>query len=118
MSAEKVIHGSCSVKILRNNLGGSVKLNGFTMSLTWSKIGKLRLYLIQPVVWAVIQTVFVPYVNSHLGQGFPLPIIHGFTVKSAEIICSSSKITVCSDVAYADSHNLNQLFIPFSNRYT
>ncbi|KAH9745057.1 putative BPI/LBP family protein [Citrus sinensis] len=71
-----------------------------------------------PVVWAVIQTVFVPYVNSHLGQGFPLPIIHGFTVKSAEIICSSSKITVCSDVAYADSHNLNQIFIPFSNRYT
>lgn len=113
-----VIHGSCSVKILGNNLGGSVRLNDFTMSLKWSKIGNLRLYLIQPVVWTVIQTVFVPYVNAHLGRGFPLPIIHGFTVKSAEIICSSSKITVCSDVAYADSHNVNQLFIPLSDRYT
>ncbi|KAJ0112384.1 hypothetical protein Patl1_01906 [Pistacia atlantica] len=109
-----VVRGSGSVKISGNNLAGSVKLNDFTMSLKWSKIGNLRLYLIQPVIWTVIQTVFLPYVNSHLGQGFPLPIIHSFTLKNAEIICSSSKITVCSDVAYTESLNLNQLLVRFS----
>lgn len=68
-------------------------------------------WLMQPVVWTVIQTVFLPYVNAHLGQGFPLPIIHGFTVQNAEIIFSTSKITVCSDVSYAESQYLNQLLV-------
>ncbi|KAL5798008.1 hypothetical protein ACOSQ2_002828 [Xanthoceras sorbifolium] len=95
-----VIRGSGSVKILGNKLTGSVKLNDFTMSLNWSQIGKLRLGLIQPVMWTVIQTLFLPYVNAHLGQGFPLPIIHGFTLKNGKIMCSSSKITICSDVTY------------------
>lgn len=64
------------------------------------------LYLVlifQPIVWTVIQTVFVPFANDHLEKGFPLPLIHGFTLQNAEIICSSSEITVCSDVAYLDS---------------
>ncbi|KAJ9686598.1 hypothetical protein PVL29_015462 [Vitis rotundifolia] len=104
-----VIHASGSVKIAGNNLAGSVKLNDFTMSLKWSKIGNLRMFLIQPVIWTLIETVFLPYVNVHLGKGFPLPIIHGFTVQNAEIICSYSKITVCSNVAYEDPQNLNQL---------
>ncbi|XP_044502558.1 putative BPI/LBP family protein At1g04970 [Mangifera indica] len=112
-----VVCGSGSVKISGNNLASSVKLNDFTMSLKWSKIGNLRLYLIQPVMWTIIQTVLLPYVNSHLGQGFPLPIIHGFTLKNAEIISSSSKITICSDVAYTESLNLNQLLFNLS-RYT
>ncbi|XP_047310444.1 putative BPI/LBP family protein At1g04970 [Impatiens glandulifera] len=97
-----VIHGSGSVKIVQNNLAGSVKLTDFTMVLKWSKIGNLRMFLIQPVVWTVIETVVLPYTNSHLEQGFPLPVIHGFTLQDAEIICSSSKITVCSNIDYTD----------------
>lgn len=104
-----IIQGSGSVKISGNNLGGSVKLNDFTMVLKWSKIGNLRMYLIQPVLWTVIQTVALPYANSHLGKGFPLPIINGFTLENAEIICLDSWITVCSDVAYAESSNLSWL---------
>lgn len=42
-----MIRGSGSVKILQNNLAGSVKLNDFAMSLKWSNIGNLRVYLIQ-----------------------------------------------------------------------
>ncbi|KAK3404407.1 hypothetical protein EUGRSUZ_K00725 [Eucalyptus grandis] len=42
-----VMRGSGSVKILQNNLAGSVKLNDFAMSLKWSNIGNLRIYLIQ-----------------------------------------------------------------------
>uniref|UniRef100_A0A1J3J382 Putative BPI/LBP family protein n=1 Tax=Noccaea caerulescens TaxID=107243 RepID=A0A1J3J382_NOCCA len=98
-----VIRGSGALRLMGNNLGGSVRLQDFSMSLKWSNIGKLRLHLLQPIVWTVIQTVFVPYANEHLEKGFPLPIIRGFTLENAEIICSSSEITVCSDVAYLDS---------------
>ncbi|XWS75826.1 hypothetical protein CRYUN_Cryun01aG0125400 [Craigia yunnanensis] len=107
------ICGSGSVKIVGNNLGGSVKLDDLVMSLKWSQIGDLRMYLIQPVMWTLVQTVVIPYANSYLGKGFPLPIIHGFTLQNAEIIFSSSKVTVCSDVSYSESDNLNQLRIHF-----
>lgn len=43
----QVIRASGSVKISGNNLAGSIKLNDFSMSLKWSNIGNLRLYLIQ-----------------------------------------------------------------------
>ena len=43
----QVIRGSGMAKILGNNLGGSVKLEDFAMSLKWSNIGNLHLYLIQ-----------------------------------------------------------------------
>ncbi|KAJ6329478.1 hypothetical protein OIU77_011035 [Salix suchowensis] len=98
-----VIRGSGSVGIAGNNLVGSVKLNDFSMSLKWSNIGNLRMYLIQPLMWTLIQTVFVPNANTHLAKGFPLPIIHGFTVQNAEIIFSRSKITVCGDVVFGES---------------
>ncbi|KAG5232034.1 BPI/LBP family protein [Salix suchowensis] len=89
-----VIRGSGSVGIAGNNLVGSVKLNDFSMSLKWSTL---------PLMWTLIQTVFVPNANTHLAKGFPLPIIHGFTVQNAEIIFSRSKITVCGDVVFGES---------------
>ncbi|KAG4174944.1 hypothetical protein ERO13_A11G151700v2 [Gossypium hirsutum] len=104
-----VIRGTGSVKIMGNNLGGSVKLDDLAMSLKWSKIGNLRMYLIQPVMWTLVQTVGIPYANSYLGKGFPLPIIHGFTLQNAEIIFSSSQVTVCSNVSYSESDDLNQV---------
>ncbi|KAM7498374.1 hypothetical protein LguiA_022788 [Lonicera macranthoides] len=107
-----VIRASGSVKISGNNLAGSVKLNDFTMSLKWSKIGKLRMYLIQPVMWTFIETVFLPYANLHLGKGFPLPIIQGFTLENGEIICSDSQITVCSDVSYTETYHQHHLSKP------
>ncbi|XAR55308.1 hypothetical protein NMG60_11035347 [Bertholletia excelsa] len=110
-----VIHGSGSVKVVKNNLAGSVKLNDFSMLLKWSKIGNLRMYLIQPVMWTVIETIFLPYANAHLAKGFPLPIIHGFTLRDAEIICSNSNVKVCSDVAFAESYGFGQLVLWRSN---
>ncbi|XP_054797834.1 putative BPI/LBP family protein At1g04970 [Prosopis cineraria] len=101
-----VIQASGSVKINGNNLAGTIGLNDFSMSLKWSNVGNLRMYLIQPVVWTLIQTVFLPYANSHLSKGFPLPIIHGFTLQNAEIILSNSRVTVCSDVVFAEPHKL------------
>ncbi|KAL5126645.1 putative BPI/LBP family protein [Glycine soja] len=105
-----VIQGTGLVKIKGNNLVGSIRLNDFQMSLKWSNIGNLRMYLIQPVVWTLIETVFLPYANARLSKGLPLPIIHGFTLQNAEIILSTSRIAVCSDVAFADS---NKRFLQF-----
>ncbi|XP_048232629.1 putative BPI/LBP family protein At1g04970 isoform X2 [Ricinus communis] len=107
------IRGSGSVRISGNKLGGSVKLIDFSMSLKWSNVGNLRLYLVQPVMWTLIQTVFLPYANAHLGQGFPLPIIRGFTLQNAEIILSSATITVCSDLEFTESQAINQLVPEF-----
>ncbi|KAL6999996.1 hypothetical protein U1Q18_001146 [Sarracenia purpurea var. burkii] len=106
-----VFHGSGSVKIIKNNLAGSVKLDDFSMLLKWSDIGNLRMFLIQPVMWTLIETVFLPYVNSHLASGFPLPIIRGFTLQNTEITCSYSAVKVCSDVAFSDSYRLSQHLI-------
>ncbi|KAI8552063.1 hypothetical protein RHMOL_Rhmol06G0235100 [Rhododendron molle] len=106
-----VFHGSGSVKIVKNNLAGSLKLNDFSMQLKWSKIGNLRMFLIQPVMWTIIETVFLPYANSHLANGFPLPIIHGFTLQNAEIVCSNAIIEVCSDVTFTDSFDLRRLLV-------
>ncbi|RDY10390.1 putative BPI/LBP family protein, partial [Mucuna pruriens] len=102
-----VIQGTGLIKINGNNLVGAVRLNDFQMSLKWSKIGNLRMYLIQPVVWTLIETVFLPYTNARLNKGLPLPIIHGFTLQNAEIILSASRLAVCSDVAFAESNKRN-----------
>lgn len=61
-------------------------------------------------MWTIIETVFLPYANSHLSKGLPLPIIHGFTLQDAEIILSTSKVEVCSDVSFAES---NKHFLQF-----
>ncbi|GAB4825226.1 hypothetical protein Ancab_008101 [Ancistrocladus abbreviatus] len=108
------IQASGSVRIVSNNLAGNVKLDDFSMSLKWSRIGNLRMGLIQPVIWTLIQTVFLPYANARLGKGFPLPIIHGFTLKNAGISCVNSSIVVCSDVVYKKAFDLGQAVIHMS----
>ncbi|KAK9056788.1 hypothetical protein SSX86_024151 [Deinandra increscens subsp. villosa] len=97
-----VITGTSSVQITGNNLAAHLKMDDFTMSLKWSKIGTLHMFLIQPVVWTIVETVFLPYVNARIGIGFPLPIISGFMLRNAEITTSDSRITVCSDVTYEE----------------
>lgn len=100
------IEGSGSVKIVGNNLAGSIKLNNFATSLKWSRIGNLRMRLIQPVIWTLIETAFLPYANARLSKGFPLPIVHGFTLQNADISLLDSRLLVCSDVEYTGTSKL------------
>ncbi|GAB4846084.1 hypothetical protein Ancab_025082 [Ancistrocladus abbreviatus] len=99
-----VVTASGSAEISRNNLTGSIRLDNFTLSSKWSKIGDLPLHLIQPVISTVLKTVLLPRLNSHLMHGFPLPLFHGIELQNAEIFYTKSKITVCSDAAYAENH--------------
>lgn len=83
-----------------NNLGGGVELDYFSFTLKWSKVGKLRTILVQTVLRIFLKNLFVPYVNSYLGQGFPLPIIKGFSVRDAYILTSYSRMIVSCNVAF------------------
>ncbi|XP_010270100.1 PREDICTED: putative BPI/LBP family protein At1g04970 isoform X1 [Nelumbo nucifera] len=96
-----VVRTSVSLEIIGNNLAGNVGLNDFSLSLKWSKIGNFHMYLIQSVMWTLLKTVFLPYVNLRLKRGFPLPILRGFNLQDANILCTNSRIIVCSDVAFS-----------------
>ncbi|XP_010688946.2 putative BPI/LBP family protein At1g04970 isoform X2 [Beta vulgaris subsp. vulgaris] len=105
------IHASGSVAIRGNNLGGKVKLDDFQMTLKWSKIGNLKMFLIQPVIRTVIETVFVPYANARLWKGLALPMIHGFTLDNAKTNYLDSSVNVCSDVVYSELDDHAQTLI-------
>ncbi|KAK3130375.1 hypothetical protein QOZ80_6BG0492710 [Eleusine coracana subsp. coracana] len=85
-----------------NNLGGRVELDYFSFTLKWSKIGKIHTVVVQSVLRIVLKSLFVPYVNSYLEQGFPLPIIKGFSIRDAYILTSYSKMIVSCDVAFIE----------------
>lgn len=105
------IQASGSLKITGNNLGGKVKLGDFKMTLKWSKIGNLKMFLIQPVLWTIVETVLLPYANARLWKGFPLPMIRGFTLENAQIMFFDSSLIICSDVSYTESIGLAQALI-------
>ncbi|XVF77336.1 hypothetical protein PTKIN_Ptkin14bG0034900 [Pterospermum kingtungense] len=104
-----VISASGSAKISRNKLAGKIRLVNFTASLKWSNIGKLHMHLIQGVMSTILKTFLMPYLNSHLRRGFPLPLPHGFTLHNAEILLLDSRIIVRSDLKFTDRYDLNQL---------
>ncbi|KAL4325157.1 hypothetical protein GQ457_11G012720 [Hibiscus cannabinus] len=102
-----VINASCSAEIHKNNLAGSIRLVDFTTSLAWSNIGDLHMQLVQAEISTILKTFFMPYLNLHLRDGFPLPIPHGFTLQNAEIIQLESRVIVHSDLSYANRHDLS-----------
>ncbi|KDP39204.1 hypothetical protein JCGZ_00961 [Jatropha curcas] len=93
-----VIRASCSPKILRNKIAGILKLKNFNVSYKWSSIGDLHMRLIRSIAFAVLKTVFIPYVNLRLMKGLPLPL-HGFMLQNAEVHCATSKMMICSNLA-------------------
>ncbi|KAL0560747.1 hypothetical protein IC582_001160 [Cucumis melo] len=102
------ITASFSPKILEKNLVGHVTMEDFTLALKWSKIGHIRLYLIQKTLASLIKTVLVPFVDLYLLNGIALPSFHGLALEDAEMVFNSSKIIMCSDVALSQgfSHHL------------
>lgn len=103
ISLSVAVSGRASVS--GNNLVGKVELNYFSFDLKWSDIGKLHTGIVQSVMRIVLKNLFVPYVNSYLGQGFPLPIIKGFIIRDAYILTSYSSIIVSSDVSFIEPMN-------------
>lgn len=110
-----VMSASGLVVISGNNLTGSIKLDRFNLSAKWSKIGDLRIDVIEPIISEVLEDVLLPQLNMFLTKGFPLPLIHGFTLEDAEIGYSDSVVTVCSSVAFSEdqlpvSYDIRDIF--------
>ncbi|KAK1273279.1 putative BPI/LBP family protein [Acorus gramineus] len=91
------------LEVSGNNLAGQAELDDFSLELKWSNVGDFHMTLIQSVMRALLKTVVMPFLNLHLKKGFPLPIIHGFTIQNAAIQYSNSKIMIYSNVEYIDS---------------
>ncbi|KAL3508435.1 hypothetical protein ACH5RR_027836 [Cinchona calisaya] len=94
-----VISAAAYPEISSNALAGSLRLNEFTMSEEWSKIGNLHMYFIQPMISTLLRTVVLPYINVKLNKGFPLPHFHGYGLTNSQLLCTDSRLMICSDVA-------------------
>ncbi|KAJ1392506.1 Lipid-binding serum glycoprotein, C-terminal [Sesbania bispinosa] len=103
------VSASCAAEIVGNDLTGRLKLRKFSTYLKWSKIGKLHMHVIQSVTSTVLKTVIIPYLNSQLKRGIPLPILNGFALENARILYAHPWIAVCSDVSFLGDYYLRQL---------
>ncbi|XP_022940640.1 putative BPI/LBP family protein At1g04970 isoform X2 [Cucurbita moschata] len=96
------VTASFSPVILEKNLVGHVTLEDLSLSLKWSKIGRIHLYLIERTLVGLIKTVVVPFVDLYLLKGVPLPSFHGLALEDVEMAFNSSRIIICSDVALSE----------------
>ncbi|VVA99015.1 unnamed protein product [Arabis nemorensis] len=94
-----VLNVACSAEIAKSNLTGSLRLIDFNATMKSSNIGELQTKYIQAATSTVLESLFLPYVNTRLKRGFPLPIPHGFTIKNAEIVFVKNGVMVCTDIA-------------------
>ncbi|XP_058745040.1 putative BPI/LBP family protein At1g04970 [Vicia villosa] len=100
------ISASFDAEIVRKSLTGRLKLKKFSTYLKWSKIGKLHMNVIQSLTSTVLKTVLIPYLNSQLKKGIPLPILKGFALKNARIMNTPPWIVLSSDVTFLGDYYL------------
>ncbi|KAG2611075.1 putative BPI/LBP family protein At1g04970 [Panicum virgatum] len=104
-----VVSASGVVETSGNKVYGRVGLDDFSLALKWSKIGNIYMSLIQGVIRVFLNTVCMPYLNSRLGNGFVLPVVHGFTLQDVYILTSAERLTLCSDVIFTNASSLASL---------
>ena len=68
-----------------------------------------KVILLQGVIRVFLNTVCMPYLNSRLGNGFVLPVVHGFTLQDVYILTSAERLTLCSDVIFTNASGLASL---------
>ncbi|CAK8565662.1 unnamed protein product [Lathyrus sativus] len=96
------ISASCSVEILGNNIAGRIRLQNFSAYLKWSKIGKLRIHLIQSLISSALKTVVLPYLNRQLKSGYPLPTIDDYGFQNSIVLYNYPWISVCTDASFIE----------------
>ncbi|KAL6909721.1 hypothetical protein ACP4OV_001380 [Aristida adscensionis] len=101
-----VVSASGVVESSGNKVYARVGLDNFSLALKWSKIGNFHMSLIQGVIRVFLNTVCMPYLNSRLGNGFVLPVVHGFTLKDVYVLTSAGQLTLCSDVTFTNASSL------------
>lgn len=101
-----VVSASGVAEASGNKVYGRVELDNFSLALKWSKVGNFHMSLIQGVIRVFLNTVCMPYLNSRLGHGFILPVVHGFTLKDVYVLASPEQLTLCSDVTFTNASSL------------
>ncbi|KAF3331069.1 putative BPI/LBP family protein [Carex littledalei] len=91
------------VVVIGNEIVAKSELDDFSLVLKWSNIGNFHMSLIRGAVRTFLKTICIPYLNSYLRRGIPLPIIHGFTLEGAYILMPNSRVIIGSDVTYNNS---------------
>ncbi|GJM99928.1 hypothetical protein PR202_ga17071 [Eleusine coracana subsp. coracana] len=79
------------------------------LSLFGSPKNHNKMLQLQGVIRVFLNTVAMPYLNSRLGNGFVLPVVHGFTLKDVNVITSAEQLTLCSDVTFTNASTLLRL---------
>ncbi|CAA7040585.1 unnamed protein product [Microthlaspi erraticum] len=87
------------LEIEEKSLSGSLRLIDFNATMSWSKIGELQASYIQDVTSTILESLFLPSVNTRLKRGFPLPFLHSCTIKNTEIVYVENGVMVCTDIA-------------------
>lgn len=64
----------------------------------WTEHNKMLPF--QGVIRVLLNTVCMPYLNSRLGNGLILPVVHGFTLQDVYVLTSAEQLTLCSDVTF------------------
>ncbi|EOA33081.1 hypothetical protein CARUB_v10016418mg [Capsella rubella] len=100
-----VLNVACSVEIAENNLTGSLGLIDFNATMKWNKFGELESNDVQAATSRILEALFLPYVNTRLKRGFPLPIPSEFTIKNIEIAYVKSAILVHTNIGTSTSTN-------------
>ncbi|KAG7582666.1 Lipid-binding serum glycoprotein C-terminal [Arabidopsis suecica] len=99
-----VLNVACSEEITKNNLTGSIRLNDFNATMKMSKIGEFQSNYVQAATSRILEALFLPYVNTRLKRGFPLPIPGDFTINNIKIVYVRSGILVCTDIGTGTNH--------------
>ncbi|KAG7577971.1 Lipid-binding serum glycoprotein N-terminal [Arabidopsis thaliana x Arabidopsis arenosa] len=99
-----VLSVACSTEIIKNNLTGSLRLNDFNATMKMSKIGEFQSNYVQAATSRILEALFLPYVNTRLKRGFPLPIPGDFTINNIKIVYVRSGILVCTDIGTGTNH--------------
>ncbi|CAE5967939.1 unnamed protein product [Arabidopsis arenosa] len=99
-----VLNVACSEEITKNNLTGSLRLKDFNATMKMSKIGEFQSNYVQAATSRILEALFLPYVNTRLKRGFPLPIPGDFTINNIKIVYVRSGISVCTDIGTGTNH--------------
>lgn len=74
-----------------------------------SELNYNKMLPLQGVIRVFLNTVCMPYLNSRLGNGFVLPVVHGFTLQDVYVLTSAKQLTLCSDVTFTNASSMASL---------
>jgi len=83
------------------NVTGQVSFLSAELSTVSSPYGPLDVASLQDLVNQMCQFGLVPWLNTRLGAGFPLPVVDGVALKNVEVSYASGYVSIGADFTYS-----------------